>query len=103
METRKAKRVAIIIEAVMQRRLTDAMEGAGVTGYSILPVLGGSGKNGRWTREGEIWRGSGMVQVIAIIRPEKLDGLLKAVLKVVERNIGVVSVGDCDVLVAERI
>jgi hypothetical protein len=29
----------------MQSRLTDTME-AGVTGYSILPVLGGSGRSG---------------------------------------------------------
>ena len=31
METHKAKRVAIIIEAPMERRLTDALTKAGVT------------------------------------------------------------------------
>lgn len=102
METHKAKRVAIIIEAVMQSRLTDAMEEAGVTGYSILPVLGGSGKSGAWSREGQVSRAGGMVQVICIIRPERLDALLKAAFSVVERHIGVVSVGDCEVLRAER-
>jgi len=44
METHKAKRVAIIIEAPMERRLTDALNDVGVQGYSILPVLGGSGR-----------------------------------------------------------
>jgi CBS domain-containing protein len=46
MKTHQAKRVVITIEAIMQSRLTDAMEAAGVTGYSILPVLGGSGRSG---------------------------------------------------------
>ena len=101
MQTHKAKRVEINIEAVMQNRLTDALRGAGVTGYTILSVAGGSGRSGEWTREGEVGRG-GMVQVVCIIRPERLDGLLAAAFGVVERHIGVVCVTDCDVLRAER-
>jgi nitrogen regulatory protein PII len=41
MQTHKAKRVEITIEAVMQNRLTGALHDAGVTGFTILPVLGG--------------------------------------------------------------
>lgn len=102
MQTHKAKRVAIIIEAVMERRLREAIEGAGVTGYSILPVLGGSGQSGAWNRDTTVSRGGGMVQVVCIIRPDRLDAMLEAAFKVVERNIGVVSVSDCEVLRAER-
>ncbi|MDH3264522.1 MAG: transcriptional regulator, partial [Paracoccaceae bacterium] len=40
--------------------------------------------------------------VICIIRPERLDGLLEAAFKVVDRHIGVVSLTDCEVLRAER-
>lgn len=101
METHKAKRVAIIIEAPMERRLTDALTNAGVAGYSILPVLGGSGKSGQWSREGQLGR-SGMMQVVCIIKPERLDALLDAAFKVVERHMGVVTVSDCEVLRAER-
>ena len=101
METHKAKRVAIIIEAPMERRLTDALNHASVQGYSILPVLGGSGRSGQWSREGQVGR-SGMMQVVCIIRPERLDDLLEAAFKVVERHIGVVTVSDCEVLRAER-
>jgi hypothetical protein len=43
-----------------------------------------------------------MVQVVCIIKPERLDALLDAAFAVVERHIGVVSVVDCDVLRAER-
>ncbi|MEM9394038.1 MAG: transcriptional regulator [Pseudomonadota bacterium] len=102
METHNAKRVAIIIEAPMERRLTDALMSAGVTGFSILPVLGGSGRSGKWSREGQVGRAGGMVQVVCVIRPDRLDELLEAAFKVVERHIGVVTISDCEVLRAER-
>lgn len=102
MQTHKAKRVVITIEAIMQKRLTDALEAAGVTGYSILDVIGGSGRSGAWTSEGQISRASGMVQVICIVRPERLEVLLDAAFEVVEKHIGVVTIVDCEVLRAER-
>lgn len=102
MQTHHAKRVEITIEAIMQSRLSEALMKAGVTGFTVLPVLGGSGRSGAWTRAGEIGRASGMVQVICIIRPEKLDKMLKAAFSVVERHIGVVTIVDCEVLRAER-
>ncbi len=101
METHNAKRVEIVIEAPLERRLTDALEEAGVTGFTILPVQGGSGRSGRWSREGQIGR-SGMVSVVCLIRPDRLDSLLDAAFTVVERHIGVVSVTDAQVLRAER-
>lgn len=102
MQTHKAKRVEITIEAMMQKRLTDALRKADVTGYTILPVYGGSGRSGEWTRSGQISRAHGMVQVICIVHPDRLDSLLIAAFEVVESHIGVVSITDCDVLRAER-
>ena len=102
METRTAKRVEIIIESPMETRLTDALESAGVTGFTVLPVLGGGGRSGRWSREGQVSRAGGMVAIICIIREERLELLLDAAFKVVERHMGVVTVTDCQVLRAER-
>lgn len=102
MQTHKAKRVEITIESVMETRLTTALIKAGVTGFTVLPVLGGSGRSGQWSREGQVSRAGGMVSVVCIIRPERLDGLLDAAFAVVDRHIGVVTVTDCEVLRAER-
>ncbi len=102
MQTHKAKRVEIIIEAPMERRLTDAMTAAGVTGFTVLPVLGGSGRSGQWSREGQVSSAGGMAAVVCILRPDRVDGLLDAVFRVLERHIGVVSVTECEVLRAER-
>lgn len=102
MQTKKAKRVEIIIEAPMERRLTDALVDAGVAGFTVLPVLGGSGRSGQWSREGQVSRAGGMVAVVCIIREERIDALLEAAFRVVERHMGVISVTDCEVLRAER-
>ena len=102
MQTHKAKRVEITIEAVMERRLAESLEKVGVTGFTILPVLGGSGRSGRWSREGQVSRASGMINVVCIVRPERLEPLLDAAFGVLDRHIGVVSVTDCEVLRAER-
>ena len=101
MEMHDAKRVSIVIEAPLERRLADALNAAGVTGYTIMPVHGGSGRSGRWSREGQLGR-SGMLNFICLIRPERLDALLEAAFAVVEPHIGVVSVTDAKVLRAER-
>ncbi len=102
MKTHRAKRVAIIIEAPMRRRLEQAFESVDVRGYTVVPVLGGSGRSGRWTSEGEVGLSGGMVQFICIIRPDRLEDLLEAAFSLVENHIGVVTVSDCEVLRAER-
>jgi nitrogen regulatory protein PII len=102
MQMHEAKRVEIIIEAMMERRLTEALREAGVKGFTVLPVSGGSGRSGQWTREGQVSRAGGMVAVICLIRPERLDPLLEAAFAVVESHIGVVNVTDAKVLRAER-
>ncbi len=102
MQTHQAKRIEIIIEAPMQRRLEEALTRAGVTGYSILPVMGGNGRSGPWSREGQVGRAGGLIAVVCIVRPDAKDALLEAALAVLDRHIGVVSVADCEVLRAER-
>lgn len=101
MRTHKVKRVEIIIEAPMEGRLIEALARAGVSGFTILPVLGGSGRSGQWSREGQVGR-SGMVALVCLIRPDRLDNLLEAAFAVVERHIGVICVTDAEVLRAER-
>ena len=102
MEMHPAKRVEIIIEAPLSGRLREAIEAVDITGYTVLPVLGGSGRSGRWNRDAQVIRSSGMVAVICVIRPERLEPLLEAAFAVVEEHIGVVNVTDCEVLRAER-
>jgi nitrogen regulatory protein PII len=101
MKKHQAKRVEIVIEAPLENRLVDALVEAGVTGFSILPVLGGVGRSGQWSREGQVGR-AGMVMFVCIIKPERLDALLESSFAVVEKHIGIVTITDAEVLRAER-
>jgi nitrogen regulatory protein PII len=101
-EMHPAKRVEIIIEAVMERQIARALTEGGVTGFTVLPVLGGSGRSGAWSREGQVSRAGGMIAVICLIAPARLDGLLQALFPVLDAHIGVVSVSDAQILRAER-
>jgi len=102
MKTHLAKRVVIVIEEPMRGRLEKALRDSGVTGFSILPVLGGHGRSGSWSSEGQVSRSGGMVQFVCITSPERLDALLEGAFAVVERHMGVVTVSDCEVLRAHR-
>lgn len=102
MEMHDAKRVEIMIERIMEKRLTKLLMEAGVTGFSVLPVKGGSGRSGLWSREGQIGRADGMSCVVCLVKPDRLDTLLDAVLTVLDRHIGVVNITDAQVLRAER-
>ena len=102
METHKAKRVEIIIEAALEPRLRQALSGAGATGYTVMPVLGGAGRSGEWSREGEISAAAGMVAVVCVTQEFRMDALLQAAHSAVERHMGVVTISDCEVLRPER-
>lgn len=102
MNVYKAKRLEIIIEAPMQSRLTKALDSAGVSGYTMLPVLGGSGRSGPWTRDGQISSAGGMVHIMIIVKEERIDEILETTFGIVERHLGIVSISDCEIVRPER-
>lgn len=101
MQTHPVKRVEILIEAPMESRLTAALQRAGVSGFTVLPVLGGSGRSGPWSREGQVGR-TGMVAVVCLIRPDLLDSLLSSAFAVVKDHIGLVNITECEVIRPDR-
>jgi nitrogen regulatory protein PII len=102
MKTHRAKRIEIIIETPALRMLRRTLEQSGVKGYSILPASGGYGRTGAWSREGEIGSASSMVTVVCLTAPERADGVLDAVFAVVDRQIGIVTISDAEVVRQER-
>ena len=50
-ETVNRKRIEILVDSALVRRVTDAIDKAGISGWSVLPVTSGSGRDGRWREE----------------------------------------------------
>lgn len=68
-ETVIRKRIEILADSPLVRRVTAAIDKAGITGWTVLPVTSGSGRDGRWHEERVT--GSDKSLVLAIASAEK--------------------------------
>lgn len=50
-ETVVRKRIEILADTPLVRRITAAIDRAGITGWTVLPVQSGSGRDGAWREE----------------------------------------------------
>jgi nitrogen regulatory protein PII len=98
MEMHPKKRIDIVLEAPVLKRLTDLLDRLDVTGYTVLPVIGGKGHHGVWSREGLPSAAGTMVSITVIAAAENLDAVLDPVFALVKRHIGIVTVSDVTVL-----
>ncbi len=103
MQTHHATRIEIFIELPALKSLSRQLDRSRVTGYSVLPVLGGQGRSGPWTRDGEVSAAGGLVMVVAVVASERAESVLESVFAVVKRHIGLVSVSDCRIVRPERV
>jgi nitrogen regulatory protein PII len=102
MEMHSKKRIEILLEAPAQKRLTDLLDRLDVTGYTVLPVIGGRGHHGVWSRDGLPSAAGAMVSVAIIVAEEKLDQVLEPVFELVRRHIGIVTISDVAVIRGDR-
>lgn len=91
------KRLELIIERMALERARDILEEAGLTGYTIISAMAGFGGGRRW-RRGDLSTAEEMTVVIAIGDDAKIEKALAALHKLLEAQIGVLSVSTVDVL-----
>ncbi len=96
------KQLAIIIEAPFAQRLFDILDGLQVPGYTALPAQAGRGKSGYWNRDSLSSDAGRMIQVTVILDAEKVPPVLQAVHRVLERQMGIVTLSDVAVLRPEN-
>lgn len=98
METYPKKLLSIIIEAPFLNRLLDLLDDLEVPGYTALPALAGRGGRGAWRRDSLSSDAGRMVQVLIVLDQEKVPPVLTAVRKVLDRQMGIVTISDVEVL-----
>ena len=98
MKTYPKKRIDIMIEAPLMKRVIDLLDGTGVGGYTVLPVLAGRGQDGAWHRDGVVGRAGALVMIFCILDEENVDAVLKPLFDLVSRQIGIVTVSDVQVV-----
>lgn len=98
MKTFSKKRLEIIVEEPILRRLTDALVAANVKGFTIVPALGGHGSEGPWHRENALSAAGHMVVLVCILDESLVEKVLEAAYRIVSRQIGIVTISDVEVV-----
>ncbi len=103
MQTHAATRIEVIIESPAARAVTRLLDSLGVKGYTVIPVLGGRGESGDWTRDGEIGLAGGMVMVVVVVGSSRKDEIIEPLFSLLKRQMGLMTLSDCEVVRPEKI
>lgn len=83
------------------QRVLNLLDQQNVSGYTVLPVLAGRGKDGAWHRDGVVGRAGALVIIFCIVDEQRMDEILEPLFKLVSRQIGIVTISDVQVIRAE--
>lgn len=99
-ETVTRKRIEILTDKALQKRVTDAIDKAGITGWTVVPVRSGKGREGLWRQESVMSTDKVFVLTIA---PEAKAMALAEDLAPVLTSLGfILSMWDVEVIRGER-
>jgi len=102
MQTHPKKRIDVVVEAPLLRRIIVRLDLANVSGYSVMPIVAGRGHDGSWTADGQVSNATQMIAIVCITDPSKADDVLEAVFSVISHQIGFVTISDVSVVRPER-
>lgn len=98
----KKKRLELIIEKPAFKRACRVLEDAGVTGYTALPCMAGYGGGKRWRRGNDLSASRDMVMIVSVLDEDLLPKIISEVENLIGSHIGVISVGDVEVIRDDR-
>lgn len=101
MQTHAKKRIEIVVESPLMSRVLTLLDDSGVSGYTVIPVLAGRGKDGPWHRDGIVGRMGTMVMIFTIVDSTRVDAVIEPLFKLVSRQIGIVTISDVEVVRSE--
>ncbi len=79
------RRIEILVDMPLVRRVTALAEQHGITAYSILPVIGGMGSRGRWSDD-QLTGAEAKAMFIAISSDAHSDAFIDAVTPLLESH-----------------
>ena len=78
-------RIEILVDAPLVRRITEAAESVGVTGYTLMRTIAGSGRGGRWI-EDQLTGAQTKVVFVTVTGPRRADALIEALKPVLDSH-----------------
>ncbi|MGB7408872.1 MAG: transcriptional regulator [Pontixanthobacter sp.] len=99
-ETVIRKRIEILADKPLVRKVTQAIDDAGITGWTTLPVQSGSGRDGAWQEERIT--GSDKVLVLTIASLDKAADLAASLGPILSSHGLLLTMWDVEVIRGER-
>ncbi|MFZ9395234.1 MAG: P-II family nitrogen regulator [Erythrobacter sp.] len=99
-ETVTRKRIEILTDGALVKRITDAIDRAEITGWTVTPVTSGKGREGRWREERVM--GTDKVLVLTIAPEDKAMRLAEDLAPILTSHGLLLSMWDVQVIRGER-
>lgn len=99
-ETVIRKRIEILADTALLKRVTGAIDKVGITGWTVVPVLSGKGREGHWREERVM--GTDKVFVLTIAAEDKAMALAEDLAPVLTKYGFILNMWDVEVIRGER-
>lgn len=99
-ETVIRKRIEILTDSALVRKVTQAIDAVGITGWTVTPVQSGKGRDGRWREERVM--GTDKVFVLTIAAADKASDLAETLAPILTSHGMLLSMWDVEVIRGER-
>lgn len=99
-ETVIRKRIEILTDSALVKRVTKAIDSVGITGWTVTPVSAGKGRDGQWREERVM--GTDKVFVLTIASQEKAMELAEQIAPMLTSHGFLLSMWDVEVIRGER-
>lgn len=96
--TIKQKKIEIIVDAPLFRRVRDLAADIGIKAYTFQPISGGDGKNGRWLDD-QVTGGAGSkITFTVVVGKDDADRLLSSLEQLIDELGLMVLISDVEVM-----
>lgn len=100
--TVKRKRLHILVDAPLLRRVRDVAEAAGISGYTLMPTIGGGGDQGRWLAEDVTGGAGNKILFTTVTDDEGTENLLTELEPLLDEYGLMVTVTEVEVIRGDR-
>ena len=99
-ETVIRKRIEILADQAQVKRVTKAIDSVGITGWTVLPVTSGKGRDGLWREERVM--GTDKNLIVTIASQENATALAEALAPILTSHGLLLTMWDVEVIRGER-
>ncbi len=97
MDMHPKKKIEVVVETPMVRRVLEIMKELGGTGATVLPILRGQGQSGDWSDK-DLGSATDMQMVMVITGPRRAAVIRDAVYEALTDYRGMILMSDVDVI-----